>query len=72
MSAPLLLNWDDISLLLGQVEVHDSMKQAFIEYSKGNAEIPPVGELLFEDPPGEVHIKYGYLKGGSHYVIKIA
>ena len=72
MSAPLLLNWDDISLLLGQVEVHDSMKQAFIEYSKGNAEIPPVGELLFEDPPGEVHIKYGYLKSGSHYVIKIA
>jgi len=72
MSTPLLLNWDDISLLLGQVEVHDSMKQAFIEYSKGNAEIPPVGELLFEDPPGEVHIKYGYLKGGSHYVIKIA
>lgn len=72
MSAPFLLNWDDISLLLGQVEVHDSMKQAFIEYSKGNAEIPPVGELLFEDPPGEVHIKYGYLKGGSHYVIKIA
>ena len=42
MSAPFLLNWDDISLLLGQVEVHDSMKQAFIEYSKGNAEIPPV------------------------------
>jgi ornithine cyclodeaminase len=72
MSAPFFLNWDDISLLLGQVEVHDSMKQAFIEYSKGNAEIPPVGELLFEDPPGEVHIKYGYLKGGSHYVIKIA
>jgi Predicted ornithine cyclodeaminase, mu-crystallin homolog len=25
------------------------------------------------DPlPGEVHIKYGYIKGGNHYVIKIA
>ena len=72
MSAPFLLNWDDISSLLGQIEVHDAMKQAFIEYAKGNAEIPPVGELLFEDPLGEVHIKYGYIKGGSHYVIKIA
>ena len=72
MSAPFLLNWDDISSLLGQIEVHDAMKQAFIEHAKGNAEIPPVGELLFEDPPGEVHIKYGYIKGGSHYVIKIA
>ena len=72
MSAPFLLNWDNISSLLGQIEVHDAMKQAFIEHSKGNSEIPPVGELLFEEPPGEVHIKYGYLKGGSHYVIKIA
>ena len=72
MSAPFLLNWNDISSLLGQIEVHDAMKQAFIEHAKGNAEIPPVGELLFEDPPGEVHIKYGYIKGGSHYVIKIA
>ena len=25
-----------------------------------------------EDPPGEVHIKYGYLTGGDTYVIKIA
>ena len=72
MSAPFLLDWDDISSLLCQIEVHDAMKQAFIQHSKGNSEIPPVGELLFEDPPGEVHIKYGYLKGGAHYVIKIA
>jgi ornithine cyclodeaminase len=27
---------------------------------------------VFEDPPGEVHIKYGYIKGGDVYVIKIA
>jgi ornithine cyclodeaminase len=30
------------------------------------------GELLIQDPPGEVHIKYGYLKTGDSYVIKIA
>jgi ornithine cyclodeaminase len=34
--------------------------------------VPLPGELLFENPPGEVHIKYGYLKGGDTYVIKIA
>ena len=34
--------------------------------------MPPVGELVFDDPPGDVHIKYGYIRGGDVYVIKIA
>ncbi|RTZ74958.1 MAG: ornithine cyclodeaminase family protein, partial [Candidatus Neomarinimicrobiota bacterium] len=32
----------------------------------------PVGELIFDDPPGDVHIKYGYIKNDDIYVIKIA
>ena len=72
MNDSVVMNWDEIASLLSQINVHEAMKNAFIEYSKGNSEIPPVGELLFEDPPGEVHIKYGYIKGGSHYVVKIA
>ncbi|MBT5542769.1 MAG: ornithine cyclodeaminase family protein [Gammaproteobacteria bacterium] len=72
MTQPLVLNWEQISSLLDEIEIHQPMKQAFIEYSNGNAEIPPVGELLFDQPPGEVHIKYGYIRGGSFYVIKIA
>ena len=34
--------------------------------------IPPIGELTFDEPPGDVHIKYGYIKGEPNYVIKIA
>jgi len=34
--------------------------------------IPPVAELAFVKPPGDVHIKYGYLQGGESYVVKIA
>jgi ornithine cyclodeaminase len=34
--------------------------------------VPPVGELRFQDPPGDVHIKYGYVPGEEYYVIKIA
>jgi ornithine cyclodeaminase len=34
--------------------------------------VPPVGELLFKDPPGDVHIKYGCIVGDDYYVIKIA
>ena len=69
---PITLNWDQIEPLIAQMDISDAMKKAFIEYSNGNAVIPPVGELIMQQPPGEVHIKYGYIKGGSHYVIKIA
>jgi ornithine cyclodeaminase len=48
------------------------MEEAFAAFSRGEAVVPPPGELLFESPPGEVHIKYGYLKAGQTYVIKIA
>jgi ornithine cyclodeaminase len=31
-----------------------------------------VGELVFDDPPGDVHIKYGYIKNDDYFVIKVA
>ena len=48
------------------------IEEGFVAYSQGRAVVPPVGELIFEEPPGEVHIKYGYIKGDDHFVIKIA
>ena len=69
---PITLNWHQIEPLIAKMDISDAMRKAFIEYSNGNAVIPPVGELIMRQPPGEVHIKYGYIKGGSHYVIKIA
>src|SRR5919107_656442 len=48
------------------------MEGAFAAFSRGEAVVPIPGELLLADPPGEVHIKYGYLKTGGTYVIKIA
>jgi len=49
-----------------------AIEEGFVAYSKGKAVIPPVGEMLFKDPPGYVHIKYGYLMDDDYYVIKIA
>ena len=72
MKPPLILQWNQIEPLLENLDVNESMKNAFINYSKGLAEIPPVGELIIDDAPGDVHIKYGYIRGGEHYVIKIA
>ncbi len=48
------------------------MERSFTAYSSGEATVPPVGTLTLEEPRGDVHIKYGYLKGAPYYVIKIA
>ena len=66
---------DEIKRVLEKVdkrELLEVIEEGFVAYSQGKAVVPPVGELLFEDPPGDVHIKYGYIKGEKYYVIKIA
>ncbi len=62
----------EILKILPAVDVVQAMEDGFIQYSNGHCVVPPVGELILDDPPGEVHIKYGYIKGGDYYVIKIA
>lgn len=49
-----------------------SIEEGFVLYSQGKTVVPPVGELLFENPPGDVHIKYGYIRNDPYYAIKIA
>lgn len=49
-----------------------AIEAGFIAYSRGEVVVPPVGEMTFENPPGDVHIKYGYIKNDDYYVIKIA
>lgn len=63
---------DQIQSALPDIDLLPLIEQGFVEYSKGRVVVPPVGEMLFEDPPGDVHIKYGYIKGGPYYVIKVA
>lgn len=48
------------------------IEAGFVAYSSGRAVIPPVGELLFREPPGEVHIKYGYISDDPYFVVKVA
>ena len=62
----------EIRRVLPSIDVVGAMEEGFVAYSAGKAVVPPVGELLLDQPPGEVHIKYGYLEGGEHYVIKVA
>jgi ornithine cyclodeaminase len=62
----------EIKRVLPAINIVSALEAGFVAYSQGKAVVPPVGELRFQDPPGDVHIKYGYLMGGDFFVVKIA
>ena len=67
-----LIDLQDMKSIVKTLDVIAAMEEGFIKYSNDQTVVPPVGELLFEDPKGDVHIKYGYIKQDDYYVIKIA
>ena len=69
---PEIFDRAQIERALQQVDVTAAIEEGFVSYSEGKVVVPPVGELLFDDPPGDVHIKYGYIKGDDYFVIKVA
>ena len=69
---PEIYNLKQIKPALQQLDPIQAMEQGFVAYSDGRAVIPPVGELIFSQPPGDTHIKYGYIRKHEYYVIKIA
>lgn len=67
-----IINIEQIKSIIGKIDLVATMESGFIEYSNGNAVVPPVGELILKEHEGEAHIKYGYIKHDDFYVIKIA
>lgn len=67
-----IFNLDQIKASLKDIDTVEAIEQGFVAYSQKKAVIPPIGEMIFEKPPGDVHIKYGYIIGDDYYVIKIA
>ena len=67
-----VLNLDEIQRLLDVPQLIQEIETGFVLYSEGKVNVPPVGFLHFEDPPGDVHIKYGFVSGGDYYVLKMA
>ena len=67
--------FENIKKILSGISPNDllsSIELAFVHYSKQQAVVPPVGTLSFDNPRGDVHIKYGYILDDDYYVIKIA
>jgi len=67
-----VITLEQIRAALPSIDLIGEIEAGFVAYSSGRSVVPPVGELVMRDPPGEVHIKYGCIEGDDHYVIKIA
>jgi len=67
-----IYNLDQIKKALKDLNPIQAIEDGFVAYSEGRVIVPPVGELLFDNPAGDMHIKYGYIKGDEYFVVKIA
>lgn len=67
-----IIGLPEIKKRLADIDVIAAIEQCFVEYSSGKIINPPPGELIFQDPPGDMHIKYGHHLASDYYVIKIA
>lgn len=69
---PAVLGLDEIRGLVDVPRLIRDIEDGFRLYSRGRVTVPPVGFLHFEEPPGDVHIKYGAVTGDEWWVLKVA
>ncbi len=69
---PIIVELERIKEAVKGIDVIQDIEDGFVAYSQGNVQVPPVGEMHFDDPPGNVHIKYGAINKDDYYVIKLA
>lgn len=67
-----VLKLEEIKRLIDTPSLIRAIEAGFVLYSEDKVVVPPVGFLNFEQPPGDVHIKYGYVKDDDVYVLKMA
>ncbi len=67
-----IFDLDQINEALERIDILPLIEEGFVAYSRGDVVVPPVGELLFEEPRGEALIKSGYIKNDDYFVIKVA
>lgn len=67
-----ILRLDEIKRLIDIPQLIREIEAGFILYSEGRVNVPPVGFLHFDEPRGDVHIKYGAVAGDDYYVLKMA
>jgi ornithine cyclodeaminase len=69
---PRIYSRAELESAIRPAELIQSIENGFVAYSRGEVVVPPVGHLNFADPPGDCHIKYGYIRGDDAFTVKIA
>lgn len=68
----IIFNKSEILQAISISKVFEKIEQGFCQYSQGKVVVPPVGHMHFQEPSGDLHIKYGHIPGEPYYVVKIA
>jgi ornithine cyclodeaminase len=63
---------DALQPLLDRRRIIEVVRDALIQHARGRVQSPMPGQLLFADPPGDCHIKFGHADGNRSFVIKVA
>jgi ornithine cyclodeaminase len=63
---------EDLEHHLDRNSIRRRVRDAIIAHSKGKVISPMPGQLRFDDPVGDCHIKFCSLLGGPRFVVKVA
>lgn len=67
-----IIGIDRIRPHLDRPKVIEAVTEALILQAEGKVQSPMPGQLIFKDPYGDCHIKYGHAAGAKTFTIKIA
>ena len=63
---------DELRPLLDRRKVLGAVRDALILQAEGKVQSPPPGHLLFQQPHGDCHVKFGHVEGSRMFAIKVA
>lgn len=67
-----IIGIDKLKPLLDRQKVIAAVREALILQAEGKVQSPLPGQLLFKEPHGDCHIKYGHVAGSPTFTIKVA
>ena len=70
--SPLLYDLNSLRAALTRHDILRVVRNACVEHARDKVISAKSGELLFQDPPGDCHIRFGYFRGAPAFVVKVA
>lgn len=67
-----IYNLEQIKQRIDINHIIKEQKKAFVNYTRGLADIPMPGYLEYSEPDSSYHLKYGYQTRDDHWVLKVA